>query len=101
MPLLRSRQEKKYHLPVAVILGKYAQGDIFAQEKQWDKAKSRYKEVVQMSEKLHLFQFESYGRIGLLSCYVSLHMYPEAIEEGEKVGEQYRFFLKNLFRPEH
>lgn len=76
---------EKYHLPVAVILGKYALGDVFAQEKQWGKAKAHYAEVVKLSEKLRLFQFETYGRIGLLSCYVSLQMYPEAIVEGEKV----------------
>lgn len=76
---------QKYHLPVAVILGKYAQGDVFSQEKKWDEAKMQYAEVVSLSEKLRLVQFESYGRIGLLTCYVSLHLNEEAIEEGEKV----------------
>ncbi len=76
---------EKYRLPVAVILGKYALGDVFSQEKNWKKAMTSYSEVVVLSEKLHLFQLESYGRIGLLSCYVSLDQYPEAIAEGEKV----------------
>ena len=78
---------EKYRLPVAIILGKYAQGDVFSQQKNWNQAKLKYQEVVLLSEQLRLVQFESYGRIGLLTSYVALKMNNEAIEEGEKVLE--------------
>lgn len=78
---------KKFNNPLAVIIGKYALGDIFSNKKEWIKAKETYLEVVQLSTQVRLLQYEAYGRIGLLSCYVALKENPEAIEEGEKVIE--------------
>jgi signal transduction histidine kinase len=85
--LLAISEGNKYQTPVAVIIGKYALGDINAQKKDWSKAKKNYQEVVLLSEQLKLIQYEAYGRIGLLSCNVSLKLFQEAITEGERVIE--------------
>lgn len=76
-----------YQIPIAVIVGKYALGDIHSHKKEWQKAKEFYTEVVVRSEQLRLIQYEVYGRIGLLSCNVALKLFDGAIEEGEKVIE--------------
>ena len=77
----------KYRVPLAVIIGKYALGDIHSQKKEWEKARNYYAEVVTRSEQLRLVQYEVYGRIGLLSCNVALQLFDSAIEEGEQVIE--------------
>lgn len=78
---------KKFHIPLAVIIGKYAMGDVLSDKKDWSLAKKYYSEVVFLSVQIHLVQYEAYGRIGLLSCNIALQLYKEAIEQGEKVIE--------------
>lgn len=78
---------KKFKIPLAIIIGKYALGDVFSDKKDWTQAKKLYSEVVTLSEQMHLFQYEAYGRIGLLSCNIALQLYDEAIGQGEKVIE--------------
>lgn len=78
-------QGNKYRTPVAVIVGKYALGDVYSQQNEWSQAKEFYNEVVGLSEQMKLYQYEVYGRIGLLSCNVKLNLFNEAVVQGEKV----------------
>jgi signal transduction histidine kinase len=73
-----------YKNPVAIILGKYALGDIYGEELDWEKAKIEYTSVVTMSEQMHLLQYELFGRIGLLATAVAQKHYDDAILQGEK-----------------
>ena len=78
---------KKFQIPLSVIIGKYAMGDVFSDKKDWNQAKNYYSEVVFLSGQIRLVQYEAYGRIGLLSCNIALQLYDDAIEQGEKVIE--------------
>lgn len=78
---------KQFKNPLAVIIGKYAMGDVYSSKQEWNNAKTIYNEVVVLSEQIQLRQYEAYGRIGLLTCNIALRIYNEAIEEGEKVIE--------------
>lgn len=78
---------KQFRNPVAIILGKYALGDVFAQQNNWNKAKSEYEQVVAMTQQLRLVQYESFGRIGLLTTAIAQKQYDDAIIQGEKALE--------------
>lgn len=76
---------KRFSVPLAIIIGEYAMGDVFSQRKDWQEAALRYSKTVEISKQYRLLQHEIFGRIGLLSCYVALKKYSKAIEQGATV----------------
>lgn len=78
---------EQFRNPLAIILGKYALGDVYAQQNKWQKAKTEYEQVVSMTQQLRLVQYESFGRIGLLTVAIAQKQYNEAILQGEKALE--------------
>lgn len=76
---------RRFSVPLAIIIGEYAMGDVFSQRKDWQEAVLRYSKTVELSKQYRLLQYEIFGRIGLLSSYVALKEYSNAIEQGATV----------------
>lgn len=83
--LLAIGKGKLYGVPLAIIIGEYAMGDVYSQQKKWNEAVARYAKTVELSEQFRLVQYEIFGRIGLLTSYVALREYKAAIEQGRIV----------------
>lgn len=78
---------EKFNNPLAIIIGKYALGDYYALGLEWEEAQDYYESVVSTSKTYGLLQYEMYGRIGLITTYIALKNYNEAIHQGERVIE--------------